>query len=166
MGPVIYGKALLSMQNWIELRLGWTTSRPLKSKQFEVLSKWRLRTTQICLTVRRRPLLRGHLPLLDCCLLWRWGCWRLSQLHVGVGRIHSWMSRQLIAGPYLSIWGIGTLLKGNLAVPWRCSGTSPSTSTTFQLLSTARAWTKNPTLLILYSRSYHHQTPPNHFKEK
>lgn len=36
MGPFIYGKARLSMQNWIELIWG---EQPLKSKQFEVLSK-------------------------------------------------------------------------------------------------------------------------------
>lgn len=31
-------------------------------------------------------------------------------------RVHCWTAHQLIAGPYLSIWGSGTLLKGTLAV--------------------------------------------------
>lgn len=33
-----------------------------------------------------------------------------SQLHVGKGWLQSRMSLQLIAGPYASIWGSGTLL--------------------------------------------------------
>lgn len=43
----------------------------------------------------------------------------------GQGRVHPWMSHQPIAGPYLSIWRFGTLLKGNLAVLCGCTGISP-----------------------------------------
>lgn len=39
---------------------------------------------------------------------------------------HCW-----IAGPDLSIWGSGTLLKGTPAVLWRCPGTSLATFSTF-----------------------------------
>lgn len=37
------------------------------------------------------------------------GCLSLIQLHTGEVRIHP---RQLIPGPYVSIWGFGTLIKG------------------------------------------------------
>lgn len=52
------------------------------------------------------------------------GWWSLSQLRMGEGRRHSWMSAQLTAKPYVSIPGIGTLLKGTLTVLWRCPGPS------------------------------------------
>lgn len=32
------------------------------------------------------------------------GCWSLYQLHMGEGRVDPLMGRQLIAGPYVSIW--------------------------------------------------------------
>lgn len=44
---------------------------------------------------------------------------------------HCWTAPQLIAGPDLSIWGSGTLLKGTPAVLWRCPGTSLATFSTF-----------------------------------
>lgn len=41
-------------------------------------------------------------------------------------------------------WGFCTLLKGTLAVLWRCSGTSSATCTPFNLLPASQTWTKKP----------------------
>lgn len=48
------------------------------------------------------------------------------------GRVHLWMSWQLIAGPYWAFWGFGTLLKGKLAfkISWQ-----QNDSPTYQLTS-------------------------------
>lgn len=56
----------------------------------------------------------------------------------------------------LSIWAFGKLLKGTSAVLWRCPGTSPATSTTFQFWSvTGTTWTKNSMLLCPYRQSFY-----------
>lgn len=53
------------------------------------------------------------------------GCWSRSQLHMGQGRFHPWMSRLLIAWPYVSIMGFSNLLMGVSTVLWGCPGPSP-----------------------------------------
>lgn len=44
------------------------------------------------------------------------GCWSLSQLHVGEGRIHPWTRPQLITMPYKCNQEFDTLLKGTSAL--------------------------------------------------
>lgn len=46
---------------------------------------------------------------------------------------YPWMSDQLMTGPYVSICGFGTLIKGTLAVRWSCSCTFPYYQNTFCL---------------------------------
>lgn len=54
--------------------------------------------------------------LIAISLVWsRAGCWSLClyvyiYLHMGEGRVHPWRDRQIIAGPYLNLWGFDTMI--------------------------------------------------------
>lgn len=52
------------------------------------------------------------------------GCWSLSRLNSGTGRVQPWTSSS-----QCPVWAYRTLFKGTLAVLWRCPGTSHATST-------------------------------------
>lgn len=58
-------------------------------------------------------------------------CWSLSQLHMFKGRVHPWMSHQLLQGP-ISVFGIS--VPCSRAVLWKCPCIPPSTCTPFQHL--------------------------------
>lgn len=59
--------------------------------------------------------------------LWREGCWSLSQLYMGEGRIQPW-------------------IKGTSAVLLRCPGTFPCHQKHLPSFVRTGAWTKNPSL--------------------
>lgn len=50
------------------------------------------------------------------CIVTEKGCWNISQLHMGKGRVHSLDGSQLIAVPYLNTGRFGTLFKVTSAV--------------------------------------------------
>lgn len=58
----------------------------------------------------------------------------VDRRHNGWRRVKPWKNHQFIAEPYVRIRWFGTLLKGTLLMPWRCSGSSPYGQNTFHVL--------------------------------
>lgn len=65
----------------------------------------------------------------------REGLGSVSQLHMGGGRSHPRASQLINIGPYLSIWGFGSLLKGPGQGSEAVLATFPATSTPSIFLS-------------------------------
>lgn len=111
---------------------GWTPVTGSNHGNWPNLEVYSFQTTFGIFLTSTAPLYIHFLYFLDCFIPFGVTGRALESLPaaMGEGRVHTLMSLQLTAGPSVSIWWLGKLLKGTLAVkvPWQLPVTTSKTS--------------------------------------